>query len=81
MCLFQGNTVPLKILDHCKWLSEIMTVPLKCMAASALLKLIYVLNRDICQIHYMQTIHACKSSFKINAVSIKEWIVATTFVK
>ena len=35
-CLFQRKTVPLKILDHCKWPPEIMTVPLKCMAASLL---------------------------------------------
>ena len=29
------NTVPLKIPGHFKWPPEIMTVPLKCMAASA----------------------------------------------
>ena len=29
------ETVPLKILDHCKWPPKIMVVPLKCMAASA----------------------------------------------
>ena len=28
------ETVPLKILDHCKWPPKIMVVPLKCMAAS-----------------------------------------------
>ena len=32
------ETVLLKILDHCKRPPEIMTVPLKCMAASAPLK-------------------------------------------
>ena len=37
-CLFQRNTVPMEILDHCKWPPEIMTVPLKWMAASAPLK-------------------------------------------
>ena len=37
-CLFQRNTVPLKILGHCKKFPEIMMVPLKCMAASAPLK-------------------------------------------
>ena len=39
--LFQQNTVPAKILYHCKWPPEIMTVPLKYKAASALLKLQY----------------------------------------
>ena len=29
------KTLPLKILDHCSWLPEIMMVLLKCMAASA----------------------------------------------
>ena len=28
------ETVPLKILEHCKWPSKIMVVPIKCMAAS-----------------------------------------------
>ena len=37
-CLFKRNTVPLKMLDQCKWPPEIMVVPLKCMAASATLK-------------------------------------------
>ena len=36
-CL-KKNTVPLKILDHCKWPPEIMMVSLKCMAASASLE-------------------------------------------
>ena len=36
--LVQRNTAPLKILDHCKWPPETMTAPLKCAAASALLK-------------------------------------------
>ena len=44
-CLFQSNTVPLKILDHCKPPPEIMTVQFKYMAASALLKLQYALNK------------------------------------
>ena len=44
-----------------------MTVPLKHMAGSAPLNLQYTLNRNICQIH------GCKSSSKINTVSIKEW--------
>ena len=73
MCLFQRKRVPLKILDHCKWPSEIMTVPWKCMAASALLKLQYALNRDICQIHYMQKIHACKSCSKIMQYPLRSW--------
>ena len=37
-CLFKRNTVPLKILDHCKCPPELMMVILKCMAESALLK-------------------------------------------
>ena len=37
-CLCEGNIVPLRKLDHCKWPSEIMMEPLKCMAASAPLK-------------------------------------------
>ena len=36
-CL-KKNTVPLKILDHCKWPPKIMMVPLKCMPASVPLK-------------------------------------------
>ena len=39
-CLFKKNTVPLKILDHCKWPPEMMMVSLKCMAASAPLETI-----------------------------------------
>ena len=80
-CFFQRNTVPLIILDHCKWHSEIMTVPLKYMAASASLKLQYSLNRNTCQVHCIYTIHGCKCSSKINTVFIKEWMAATTFVK
>ena len=37
-CLFKRKTVPLKILDPCKWSPKMMIVPLKCMAASATLK-------------------------------------------
>ena len=37
-CLFKRNTVPLKILDHCKWPPEIIMVPLEYMAANATLK-------------------------------------------
>ena len=37
-CLFKRNTVLLKILDHCKWPTEIMVVQFKCMIASAPLK-------------------------------------------
>ena len=79
--LFQRNTVPLKILDYCKWPPEIMTIPLKYMAAFAPLKLQYALNKNICQIHCIYTIHGCKCSSKINTVSIKEWMAETTFVK
>ena len=38
-CLFQRKTVTLKILGPCKWLPEIIAVPLKCMALFAPLKL------------------------------------------
>ena len=31
----KGHYQYLKVLDHCKWLPEIMMVPLKYMAASA----------------------------------------------
>ena len=58
--LFQINTVLLKILDHCKRPPEIMTVPLKCMAASALLKQQYALNKNICQMHCIYEIYGCK---------------------
>ena len=47
--LFLKKTVPLKILGPCKWLPEIMAVPLKCMTACALLKLKCALNRNIYQ--------------------------------
>ena len=80
-CLFQRNTIPLKMQDCCMWPSEIMTVPPKYMDASAPLKLQYVLNRNIGQMHFICTIHCSNSSSKINIVSIKEWMVATTFVK
>ena len=46
-CYFLRNTIPLGMLDHCKWPSEIMTVPLKYMAAGAPLKLQYALNRNV----------------------------------
>ena len=36
--LFERNTVPLKILSHRKWPSQIMVVPLKSTAASVQLK-------------------------------------------
>ena len=36
--LFQRNPVPLKILDHSIWHSEIMTAPLKCTSTSFHLK-------------------------------------------
>ena len=62
--LVQRNTVPLKILNHCKWFSDIMTLTLKCMFASALLKWQYALNWNICQIHGIYSIHGCKCSFK-----------------
>ena len=39
----------MKIIGPGKWLPEIMVVPLKCMAACALLKLQYALNGNICQ--------------------------------
>ena len=58
--LFQRNTVLLKILDHCRRPPEIMTVPLKCMAASAPLKEQYALNKNICQIHCIYEIYGCK---------------------
>ena len=35
---FKRNTVPLKMLGHCKWPTETMIVPFRCMAASATLK-------------------------------------------
>ena len=44
---------------------EIMMVPFKCMAASAPFKLQYALNRNICQIHCIYTIHGCKCCSKI----------------
>ena len=37
-CLFQRNTVLLKIIDHHKWPPEVMAVQHKCMGASASLK-------------------------------------------
>ena len=43
-----------------------MMVSFKYMAANAVLKLQYALNRNICQIHYMETIHCCKCSSKVN---------------
>ena len=56
--LFQRNTVPFKILDHCKLPPEIMTVLLKCFAANAPLSLQYALNKNACQLHCMYTIAA-----------------------
>ena len=56
--LFQRNTVPLKILDHCKLPPEIMTVLLKRFAANAPLSLQYALNKNACQLHCMCTIAA-----------------------
>ena len=59
--VFQRKTVPLRILGPCKWLPEIMAVPLKCMAACSPLKLQYALNRNICQIHCIYTIMAASA--------------------
>ena len=56
-------------------------VPPKYIDASAPLKLQYALNRNTSQIHFICTVHGYNSSSKINIVSIKEWMVATTFVK
>ena len=56
-------------------------VPPKYIDASAPLKLQYALNRNTGQIHFICTVHGYNSSSKINIVSIKEWMVATTFVK
>ena len=63
--------VPLKILYHRKWPTEIMMILLKRMAASAPFKLQYALNRNVCQIHCLYTTHC----------SIKEWMAATNLVK
>ena len=79
--LFQRNTVPLKMQDHCKRSPEIMIVPLKYMASRALLKLQYTLKGNICQIHCIHVIHVCKCSSKINTVSKKERMAAATSVK
>ena len=38
------------------------------MAGSAPLKLQYALNKNICQIHCIYTIHGCKCSSKINSI-------------
>ena len=78
---FKEIIVPLKILDHCKWPPEIMTVTLKCMTVSGPLKSQYVLNRNICQIHCVYTTHGCNCCSKIKTVSINEWMAATNFVK
>ena len=56
-----------------------LQVPLKYTDASAPLKLQYGLNKNICQIHCKYKVHGCGCSFKIDTVSIKEWMVATTF--
>ena len=82
-CLFQKKTVPLKILDHCKckWHPEIITVPLKCMAASTALKLQYALNRNTTLIHCKYAIHGCNCYSEINTVSIQGWMAATNSVK
>ena len=47
-CFFWRGT---STLDHYKWRPETMTVPFKCMAASAALIWELSLNRNICQIH------------------------------
>ena len=54
------ETVPLEILNHCKFLPEIMMAPLKSMAASAFLKYKSALNRNIYQIRF---IYATAASF------------------
>ena len=56
------------------WPPEIMTVPLKCMAASAPLDLQYALNRNICQIHCKYAIHDCKCCSEIIQYPLRsEW--------
>ena len=61
--------VPLKKLGHRKRSPEIMTVPLKCMAASAPLK----------YIAYMQFMAA--SALRKNTVSTEKQTATATFVK
>ena len=61
--------VPLKKLGHRKRSPEIMTVPLKCMAASAPLK----------YIAYMQFMTA--SALRENTVSVEKQTATATFVK
>ena len=58
--LLKRNTVPLKILDHCKSPPDIMMAPLKCMAVSAFLKHESALNRNICQV---RLIYATAASY------------------
>ena len=77
--LFKRNTVPLKILDHCKWPPEKMIVQIKCMAASAPLKQKSASNRSVKFILYMKFMVA--SALQSNSVSVEDWLAATTFVK
>ena len=67
----ETQAVPLKILDHGKWPSEIMTLPLKWMASSAPLKQEYALNRSICQIHCICKIHGCTSFSGVSIVDFE----------
>ena len=64
------ETVPLKILDHCKWPPEKVMVQLKCMAASAPLKQKSALHRSVKFILYMQFMVA--SALLRNSVSVEE---------
>ena len=68
-CLFQSNTIPLKILDRCKRPPEIKRVPLKYMAASTRSKYIVYIW------------FTAASALLKNTVSIEEWTAATTFLK
>ena len=78
-CLFNRNTVPLKILDQCKWPPEKMMVQLKYMAASAPFKKMSAVNRSVKFILYMQFMVA--SALLRNSVSVEECLAATSFVK
>ena len=68
-------------LENTRSLQVASWVLLKCVTASVLQKLQYVLNSNICQIYRIKAIHGWNCSSKTNTVFTEEWMSTTTFVK
>ena len=77
-------TVPLKILNHCKWSPEIMTVPLKMYDFKCSFEITRRLKYKYLSIATLKVVHCtlyAASALLKNTASAEEWMATTTFVK